>query len=86
MRVHKEMSAIIARLSPRFFTRVGATATAVVALLLLSAFPIAVITHFDVHYRWQQRIDATHLADPAIATSLQKMLYCASLKTAASRL
>jgi hypothetical protein len=55
-----------------------AVTTAVAALLLLSAAPIRAQTHCDVHYRWQQKIDATHLADTSASTTVSTMLSWAS--------
>ena len=52
--------------------------TTVTALLLLSAVSIRAQTHCDVHYRWQQKIDATHLADTSTSTTVATMLSWAS--------
>ena len=38
------------------------------------AAPIAAQTHCDVHYRWQEKIDATHLSDASTITTVAQML------------
>jgi hypothetical protein len=48
------------------------------ALVLFSAVPIRARTPCDVHYRWQQKIDATHLNDTPISTTVATMLSWAS--------
>ena len=48
------------------------------ALLVFSATPIRAQTHCDVHYRWQQKIDATHLGDAPASTTVATMLTWAS--------
>ena len=53
--------------------------TAVVtAMSVFSAAPIHAQTHCDVHYRWQQKIDATHLSDSPTHTTISTMFGWAS--------
>jgi hypothetical protein len=47
-------------------------------LFLFIAAPIGAQTHCDVHYRWQEKIDATHLGDTPTSTSISKMFAWAS--------
>jgi hypothetical protein len=42
-------------------------------LFLLIAAPIGAQTHCDVHYRWQEKIDATHLSDASTNTTISTM-------------
>lgn len=44
------------------------------ALFLFIAAPIGAQTHCDVHYRWQEKIDATRLTETLTATSVSQML------------
>jgi hypothetical protein len=53
-------------------------AVAVTALVFFNASPIRAQTHCDVHYRWQQKIDTTHLADTLTHTAVSTMLTWAS--------
>jgi len=51
-----------------------AATTTVAALLLFVVAPIRAQTHCDVHYRWQEKIDATHLADTSAGTAVSTIL------------
>ena len=44
------------------------------ALFLLIAAPVGAQTHCDVHYRWQEKIDATHIAGTVASTTVSQML------------
>ncbi|HEY5022160.1 MAG TPA: hypothetical protein VII30_06700 [Gemmatimonadaceae bacterium] len=44
------------------------------ALFLFIAAPFGAQMHCDVHYRWQEKIDATHLTVTPTATTLSQML------------
>jgi hypothetical protein len=48
------------------------------ALFLFIAAPIGAQTHCDVHHRWQEKIDATHLSDASTTTTVSAMLSWAS--------
>src|SRR2546423_1834740 len=53
--------------------------TAVLAALLLhSAAPLRARSYCDVHYRWQEKIDATHLTDTPISTTVATIFTWAS--------
>lgn len=51
-----------------------AASAAVTGLLLFSAAPIGAQAHCDTHYRWQEKIDVTHLLETTTATSVSQML------------
>lgn len=44
------------------------------ALFLLIAAPVGAQTHCDVHYRWQEKTDTTHIADTVASTSVSQVL------------
>jgi hypothetical protein len=48
------------------------------AFFLLVAAPVGGQTHCDVHYRWQEKIDATRLTDTTTSTSIPQILKWAS--------
>jgi hypothetical protein len=48
------------------------------AFFLLIAAPLGAQTHCDVHYRWQEKTDTTHLADTSMSTTVSAMLSWAS--------
>ena len=55
-----------------------AVTAVVTALLLYTAAPIHARDHCDVHYRWQQKIDATHLSDTPTHTTISTIFSWAS--------
>ena len=44
------------------------------ALFLFIAVPIRAQTHCEVHCRWQENLDTTHIADTVANTSISQML------------
>jgi hypothetical protein len=48
------------------------------ALFLFTAAPLRAQTHCDVHYRWQEKIDATHLAGTPTTSSVSQIFRWAS--------
>lgn len=55
-----------------------AVTAVVIALFLYSAAPIHARDHCDVHYRWQEKIDATHLGDTSTHTTISTIFSWAS--------
>lgn len=43
-------------------------------LFLVVAVPVGAQTHCDVHYRWQEKTDTTHVADTVASTLGSQML------------
>jgi hypothetical protein len=46
------------------------------AQFLLVATPVGAQSHCDVHYRWQEKTDTTHIADTVASTTFSQMLTC----------
>jgi hypothetical protein len=62
MRVHEKSPGLAVLFCLTLLSPMRAVTAALSALFLLIAGPLRAQTHCDVHYRWQEKIDATHLA------------------------
>jgi len=72
--VASEKSRRVEATSSRRVPMLRACSAAVTGLLLFSAVPTGAQAHCDVHCRWQEKIEATHLPNTPTATSVAQML------------